>query len=233
MPTDNPKISLYVPQQIYDRFKEFQQQQDLSMSQAGIVILAEYFGIQETIKEITQGTTIGGVTLARIEKIEKEILELQKKVDYSNTTISLPDNKQIFHRGIRSSASPEFEIQGTDDPQNQVNDNPNNNEIKEQVNSSEIRNEPQLSLLGEPLEIEPITANALSQKRFGLSKDSLASYKRKHTQEELYQWMKDKDPDNIDWVVASEGKGYIPKKGLPSELLSELKEWIAQNLQSK
>ncbi len=26
MPKDNPKISLYVPQPIYDRFKEFQEQ---------------------------------------------------------------------------------------------------------------------------------------------------------------------------------------------------------------
>ena len=66
MPTDNPKISLYVPQVIYDRFSEFAKQQGLSMSQAGIVVLAEYFGLQEALKETTEGTTIGGVTLDRV-----------------------------------------------------------------------------------------------------------------------------------------------------------------------
>ena len=77
MPTDNPKISLYVPQKIYDRFRDFQQKQNLSMSQAGTVVLAEYFGLKETIKEITEGTTIGGVSLVRVEEIEKKLIDLE------------------------------------------------------------------------------------------------------------------------------------------------------------
>ena len=89
MPTDNPKISLYVPQQIYDRFRDFQKDQHLSMSQAGIVILAEYFGIKETIKEITEGTTIGGVTLAEFEDLKDRVLELEKKVEYKKSTSKL------------------------------------------------------------------------------------------------------------------------------------------------
>ena len=82
MPTDNPKISLYVPQVIYDRFSEFAKQQGLSMSQAGIVVLAEYFGLQEALKETTEGTTIGGVTLDRVEKIERRLEEnIEKKLE--------------------------------------------------------------------------------------------------------------------------------------------------------
>lgn len=88
MPTDNPKISLYVPQQIYDRFKEFQEERKLSMSQAGIVILAEYFGLKETIKEITEGTTVGGVTLFEFQELKNKVFELEKKVDLKYTISS-------------------------------------------------------------------------------------------------------------------------------------------------
>ena len=85
MPTDNPKISLYVPQPIYDRFKEFQEQQGLSMSQAGIVILAEYFGLEETI-ENTAGASIGGVTLAELESIKLRLTALEKQLAQSRST---------------------------------------------------------------------------------------------------------------------------------------------------
>lgn len=81
MPTDNPKISLYVPQQIYDRFKTFQEEKKLSMSQAGIVVLAEYFGLEETIKEITEGTTIGGITLSEFEDLKQRVLKLESLIN--------------------------------------------------------------------------------------------------------------------------------------------------------
>ncbi|EAZ87941.1 hypothetical protein [Crocosphaera chwakensis] len=81
MPTENPKISLYVPQHIYDRFIEYKDQSGLSMSQAGTVLLAEYFGLEETIKDIREGVTIGGVTLNRVEKIESEIKELKEQIN--------------------------------------------------------------------------------------------------------------------------------------------------------
>lgn len=62
MPTDNPKISAYVPQLVYDTFKQFQDERGISMSQAVIVILAEYFGIQQELKEFIEGSVVGGVT---------------------------------------------------------------------------------------------------------------------------------------------------------------------------
>ena len=92
MPTNNPKISLYVPQEIYNRFKIFKEKRNLSMSQAGIIILAEYFGIEETIKEITERTTVGGVTLAEFEDLKNRVLELEKKVEYKKST-SKPQGK--------------------------------------------------------------------------------------------------------------------------------------------
>ena len=81
MPTENPKISLYVPQHIYDRFIEYKEESGLSMSQAGTVLLAEYFGLEETIKDIREGFAIGGVTLDRVEKIENEIKQLKEQIN--------------------------------------------------------------------------------------------------------------------------------------------------------
>ena len=100
MPTDNPKISLYVPQQIYNRFRDFQKDQHLSMSQAGIVILAEYFGLKETIKEITEGTTIGGVTLAEFEKLQAEVKELKGIVNLNKSSGKPPQEKKIINDKI-------------------------------------------------------------------------------------------------------------------------------------
>ncbi len=94
MPTDNPKISLYVPQAIYDRFKKFQEERDLSMSQAGIVILAEYFGLEQTIEKTTKGTTIGGVTFDWVKNLENQITELRKEVEQLKNTSKSPHQKE-------------------------------------------------------------------------------------------------------------------------------------------
>lgn len=45
MPTDNPKISSYVPQAVYDQLMTFKASRGLSISQAVTAILEEYFGL--------------------------------------------------------------------------------------------------------------------------------------------------------------------------------------------
>ena len=79
MPTENPKISGYVPQSIYNRFKQFQEEQKLPMSQVVTLILAEYFGLKQTIERTTEGITIGGVTFDWVKSLEEQIIELKKK----------------------------------------------------------------------------------------------------------------------------------------------------------
>jgi hypothetical protein len=207
MPTDNPKISLYVPQQIYNRFKSFQEERKLSMSQAGIVIIAEYFGIEETIKEITEGTTIGGVTLAEFEQLKQKIEELRELVNVNRTDIdNLSSENQL----------------------KKVNQNKTASSLPEQKRVENSK--PQLELLSESSIIKPIPASHLCVKRFGLGRDTLASYKRKHTQEELAAWTKEKDPDNIAWALSLDKKGYIPKPEPQGELLNKLQNWIKENI---
>lgn len=236
MPTDNPKISLYVPQKIYDRFKEFQEKQDLSMSQAGIVILAEYFGIEETIKEITEGTTIGGITLAEFEQLKerieiledqvslnRKILDEERKIPTENPT------KQQVEQNESTSSSPTETKKNHNDigevDQVDFNKTTSSSQENERTNSKL-----QFNLPSKLLDLKPIPATHLSQKRFGLGKNTLASYKRKHTLEELAAWTKEKDPDEVTWVYDSNSRGYIPKEDTSDEQLDKISKWIAENI---
>ncbi len=213
MPTDNPKISLYVPQQIYDRFKPFQEEKKLSMSQAGIVILAEYFGIEETIKEIIEGTTIGGVTLVEFEQLKQRVTKLE-------IIASVDGENQVEQNESTSSLQIKTEETNKVDQAKSTNSLPK----EEQKNDK-----PQLKLTSKLLDFRPIPANHLCRKRFGIGKDTLASYKRKHTLKELTLWTRERDPDNVGWVISLDKKGYIPESGIPDELLSKVQNWIKDN----
>ena len=232
MPTDNPKISLYVPQQIYDRFREFQKEQDLSMSQAGIVILAEYFGIKETIKEITEGTIVGGITL-------NEFKQLKQRVEILEDQVSL--NRKILDEEVK--APTEHQVKNlVEQPRTTSSLQAENKSIKKteevdfnkttsSLQKSDIENsELQSSLFSEPLKIKPVPAVHLSQKRFGLGKDSLASYKRKHSMEELAVWTKEKDPEGVTWVYDFNSRGYVPKEDTSDEQLAKVSKWVAENI---
>lgn len=81
MPTENPKVSGYVPQAVYDRLIEFKDQQGVSISQAITIVLAEYFGIET---EVDAPVAVGGVTLARLEALEKQVSQLLN-ADQSNS----------------------------------------------------------------------------------------------------------------------------------------------------
>lgn len=94
MPTENPKISLYVPQQVYDRFKEFQEEQKLSMSQAGIVILAEYFGLKDVVTETTSKLPVGGVTLQEFQEFKELVLQINERLSLLETNSEPPEPKQ-------------------------------------------------------------------------------------------------------------------------------------------
>lgn len=45
MPTENPKVSGYVPPVVFDRLMQFKSERGLSVSQAITVALEEYFGL--------------------------------------------------------------------------------------------------------------------------------------------------------------------------------------------
>lgn len=81
MGTDNPKVSAYVPQAIKDRLKQFRDEQKLSESQAVTVILAEYFGMTQALVRSPEGLTAQGVTLFRMEALEKKLAKLTEAIE--------------------------------------------------------------------------------------------------------------------------------------------------------
>lgn len=94
MPTENPKISAYVPQVVYDRFKKFQEERGLSMSQAAIEVFVQYFGINLSDNS-TKGFT-GGLPdrIGQLEQIVSDLKQsyiwLTQKLDSIQTTSGLP-----------------------------------------------------------------------------------------------------------------------------------------------
>lgn len=82
MPTENPKVSAYVPQTLKDRLKEFREERDISESQAVIIILAEYFQMPEVLGRSLEGSSVGGVTLARMEAIEERLTDFVVLVEH-------------------------------------------------------------------------------------------------------------------------------------------------------
>ena len=79
MPTNNPKISAYVPQVVYDRFEQFRKESGLSMSQSAIVIFAKYFGLKDIAKGVTGEITTDNSALDRIKALESQVDDLYKK----------------------------------------------------------------------------------------------------------------------------------------------------------
>ena len=200
MPTNNPKISLYVPKHIYNRFKEFQEEQSLSMSQAGIVILAEYFGLKETIKEITEGTTIGGVTLERVEEIEKRLIKLE---------ILEARLSQLEDRVVRTKTTSEPKVTKLKNQQ-------------EKVQKSQFELLPDLK----PSSIS-ISTTLLAQ-RLDVKPNSVSSVKSKKGIDGFYEWSKGKDFDQIGWIPESKTT-YTTHDKLSDNVLTKLQKWIKSN----
>jgi hypothetical protein len=78
MSTDNPKVSGYIPQHIYDRFKIFCEERGISMSQAVAVIFAEYFGLDLLVK---QNSSTSGLLVERVGLLEQELANLRELVE--------------------------------------------------------------------------------------------------------------------------------------------------------
>jgi hypothetical protein len=226
MPTDNPKISLYVPQQIFDRFKSFQEERKLSMSQAGIVIIAEYFGMEETIKEIAEGTTVGGVTLAEFNQLKQKVLELEKKVERSKTT-SEPLIKNQHGRGISSTkglSATEPSISAHQSAESEA-----RSLSGQQQNQLELVEETRILISADLLAKRLGVKNP---KSVGNKKSEVYKNANPNAEDEFYKWTRGRDFDNIGWKPVKEGRktNYTVKNELPNELLSELQKWVAENV---
>jgi hypothetical protein len=238
MPTENPKISAYVPQAVYDRFKQFQEERGLSMSQATVELLVDYFGI-DLANNSTEKIT-GGLP-NRVTTLEKELFDLKQsyvwlvqKVESIQSTSELPINVPDIQSEIEDSSSPS-DISG--ELKNDI-----LTEVEKSHDSSPVGEPPrQLPLIHsdnilfdellDDLKNNPLQGKYLSL-RLGVSTSTLSIKKKELFADEFYDWIESKDIDGIRWVNLGEGrsKGYVPVDDTPLEKLQVLKDWIQVNI---
>jgi hypothetical protein len=241
MPTENPKISAYVPQVVYDRFIQFKEEHNLSMSQAAIEIFAAYFGINLNPTISSEST---GELQSRVKILEKALAELQeshfalsKKVDLMQSTsellitepVEIPVDKDI-----------DGELNGSS--QNK----PLQQNIVEQLIYTDVNNKPESSLNSEPpkqlqlidssdllskLKNNPLQGKLLVSRLNKVNTSTLSNKKGELSLEEFYDWLQSKDIDGIKWVTIGEGRKarFIPADDNSSEKLQALSEWIESN----
>ena len=228
MPTNNPKISAYVPQVVYDRFEQFRKESGLSMSQSAIVIFAKYFGLEDIAKGVTGEITTDDSALDRIKALESQVDDLYKKFSELQ---SKPVDEPSILAGIETTVEP-------------IVTNTNENILGELFSELPIQkvdgsdtgiSSLQGELLKEPLiQINPIKGKTLA-KRLISSKteesigESLLSTENKRTTDDFYQWTMELDIDNIGWEYKGRKVGYVPVGELSSELSSKLFKWIQEN----
>jgi hypothetical protein len=243
MPTENPKISLYVPQAIYDRFKQFQEEQELSMSQAGIVILAEYFGLKQTIERTTEGSTIGGVTYDWVKSLEKQVKKLEGRVDQLETTGKLPlsNNENI---AISTETEPQETVETVENKDNSLKKDvigeealliskssagTKNQEKNQVVHPKDIQKQlRELSIVtnsprnsghsaAEEIKVqgnnEEIWTPASLAKRLQVNPSMIS---RKKFKDGFTEWTRERDPENVGWITLESGQ-CKPERSLSSE----------------
>lgn len=227
MPTDNPKISAYVPQSVYERFIEFRKDSGLSMSQSATVIFAKFFGLEDIAKEITGEVTADNSALDRIKVLESKVDDLFKKISELG---SKPDS------GSDSPLTTELECaEIIASPSSNTEDRPLSSLPSQKPDTSNIHTGNLLGelLVGLPTQIHPITGKTLTKRLIlpstgkNITSPTLSNENKKAA-EDFCRWTMELDIDGIGWEYRRK-VGYIPASELSEELQSRLLKWIEEN----
>lgn len=225
MPTENPKISAYVPQVVYDEFIKFRDEKGLSMSQAATVIFADYLGVDLSNLSEPQQTTGGLPT--RIDTLEKAFFELTQKVDLINTTSRLQTQAVIQPLASFQEAEPAVE------PLHELPDEPLEHRQTEigDILTPDDNSSVNLSNLLSNLKGSPLQGKILA-KRLSVSPSKISHEKGRLGKEAFKGWLQSLDPDDIKWLYVNEGakfRGYIPADDTPQDKLELLSEWVQKS----
>jgi len=228
MTTNNPKISAYVPQAVYDRFEQFRKESGLSMSQSAIVIFAKYFGLEDIAKGVTGEITTDNSALDRIKVLESQVDDLYKR-------FSELQSKSVDEPSILVGIETEVEPMITNANENVLGELFSELPIQKVDESDTGISSLQGELLKEPLiQINPIKGKTLAKRlispktREGIGA-SLLSTENKRATDDFYQWTMKLDVDNIGWEYKGRTVGYVPVGYLSGELESKLLKWIQEN----
>jgi len=233
MATNNPKVSAYISPHIFDRFKTFYESQNISMSQAVAIIFAEYFQIDEQVNH--DSSLISSPLLDRIKAIEEKITSLS---DHQSefTGELLFDVKSLTDRVNRLEETPDL-IEDIFKSSKQLSLIENSLQVDsiEATEFSELLSNLPSKLLMKSLDntlLQPIQSKLLAQ-RLNTIPNTISANKTKMKPIDFRNWLRDKDPDGIEWKFVEKtsdySKGYLPADDTPSELLDKLRSWILEN----
>ena len=243
MATDNPKISGYVPQEIFDCLLEFKEKRSLkSVSLALTVLLSEYFQVDQKVDR--QSSLLSGsdfVSREQFESLENKFSELSSSL--LGELDKLVEQKISSLRGELILSSPKsIEVQTVNVESEPQEDNSHLqlDLIDSVLDSRDLKVDTQFSqpslersnfILSEPS--ESLSGQRLA-KRLSITTSTLSSRKMELLEQDFYNWLQEKDPDKISWRSSGSDlkkrvSGWIPAKDTPSELLSRLKEWVDSN----
>ena len=218
----NPKISAYVSQEVFDRFKTFQDKRGFTMSKAVTAILCDYFDIKQT----TDGLP-SGITLAQFQDVLKRLAELEQRVEsqpvFQNAAL-MPGESQAIDG---SSQLPQLSAEAQTVA------------VQEEYETPQLpfpESEPQ-QITSEPLLKESVaskptlftTAEDLAL-RLSCHPQSIKNFKSNNSTEQFIQWTTEKDPDDIPWnyqmKVFGRAMGFYPCCDLSSEQQQSLTQWF-------
>jgi hypothetical protein len=241
MPTNNPKVSAYIPQHIFDCFKVFYEEREISMSQAVAIIFAEYFNVDYQVEHNSKLPS--GQILLKLQALEDKVdnfpslpSELFSKIDSLSEIISsLEDRLKIIEQSNLYS-KPLSSLLNQQQPVNPEELVSLRNLPQESAAMQILHDTSQTELFSEPLgslSIKPISTKLLAL-RLGVHSATISHTKAKFSRNDFYSWLESKDSDGISWTNANTNskkysKGYLPDSGTPPELLSKLQSWLEQN----
>lgn len=191
MPTANPKISAYVPQDLYDRFIDFKEQRGLSSaSQAAIVILTEFFGCDTPSRLPSSSPSVSLEAFQALAQRVDHLSELVNSLTVSDAqeheSESPIEQLPLLTQDLDPVASPE---QGG---------SPSGLEGESDLGSAVS---PVPSALSQGL-----SARALGA-RIGFHYSTIG---RKREESGFSAWSKDNDPDHISWIYDERVGKFFP-----------------------
>jgi hypothetical protein len=182
MGTKNPKISAYVPQEVFDRFQEFQEKRGLTASKAATAIFCDYFGIEQTTSSLPSG-----ITLAQFQALEKRLADLEDKFEsqpiYQSASLMPSELKRLE----LNYETPQLPFPESDLLQS----------------TSELLKKSSIDVVNVP---SVLSGNELAV-RFSISSSKLSTEKTNRTHEQFTEWSKELDPDGVAWKYRGKQKG--------------------------
>jgi hypothetical protein len=240
MATDNKKVSGYLPQYIFDLFEDFREKRSLSASSALIAILSEYFQVDHKVEQSSLLFNNDFVSREQFESLENKLSELSGSL-LSELDKLVEQRFNSLRNELLSSPIKSIEVQTVNiesEPSSESLNEPVKDELPRELLSDPLKSEPlieaeviSLFTLSEP-------SNSIQTKllanRLNVKPELISKNKKEKPEQKFYDWLQDKDPDKISWQpvggsLKGYSKGWIPAEDTPSELLSRLKEWLADN----